>query len=406
MNMEQQQRKIWIGVGIAVVVAGLLVSLYFIFRKEKESGETQVQVKVWNRAQATQTMHQLCLFADSMGIDTMRYQLTESTSQKEADTKFAQLLLELRYGIKPGYISYSKLPEKVDTAWAINMLSREDKPLEALSLLEKQPAFGPYTALLAQFHQVRGRLAPDSLKAIQKTLNFYRYLNRFDYDKFVVVNIPAAELNVYDHTGKRMMPMEVIVGKKDHETPCFTTYLTDVTAYPYWNVPQGIAVKELLPKIQANLSFIDNQNLEVLDARNQIIDPETIDWASMSATNFPYRIRQTSGCHNSLGLIKFNLTGPGAIYLHDTNARGLFTATNDRWRSHGCVRLEKPVEFANFVLEEPKFDEGFYNRCLIDQKPTIFKLPRPFPVFVVYNLADVNEAGQLQFFRDVYALVK
>ena len=69
---------------------------------------------------------------------------------------------------------------------------------------------------------------------------------------------------------------------------------------------------------------------------------------------------------------------------------------------HGCVRLEKPVEFANFVLEEPKFDEGFYNRCLIDQKPSTFKLPRPFPVFVVYNLADVNEAGQLQFYRDVY----
>ena len=87
--MDKEQRKVWIGVGIAVLVAGLLVGFYFIFRKEEEE-VSKPQAKVWNRARATQTMHQLCLFADSLGIDTTRYSLASATTQKESDTKFAQ----------------------------------------------------------------------------------------------------------------------------------------------------------------------------------------------------------------------------------------------------------------------------------------------------------------------------
>jgi L,D-transpeptidase YcbB len=345
-------------------------------------------------------------YADSLGIDSARYVIptsdTESPeSEAVAGENLRKLLVELRYGHKPADQSFAKLTEQVDTAW-VSSIMRNDSVAQALA--NEVGPFAPYKTLVQQYAQIRQTATPAQRKAIQESLNFYRYLNRFDFDKFIVVNIPAAKLIVFDQKGGRAMPMDVIVGKADKQTPRFNCYLTDITAYPYWNVPEGIGVKEILPKAQANPSFLDSQNMEVLDAKNQAVDPASLDWASFSAANFPYRFRQTSGCHNSLGLIKFVLNGPEAIYFHDTNARELFDVTKDRWRSHGCVRLEKPVEFANYVLGTPKFDQGFYNRCLVDQKPQTFKLSKPFPVFVTYHTADVDASGKLVFYKDVYGV--
>ena len=341
-------------------------------------------------------LHAARRMADSLGIDTTRYAATNPTQVRET---LGKLLTEIKYGQTPTDQSFSKLPEKIDTA-LIGSAVRTANPVAAIQA--QSPVFAPYQALLTHYHGAKKTATPDQLRQIRQTLNFYRYLNRFEGNKFIVVNVPAARLAVFDKAGHRELPMAVIVGKADKATPRFNCYLTDIVAYPYWNVPQGIAMKEIVPKVRANASYLDSQNMEVLNARDQPVDPESIDWADVSASNFSYRFRQTSGCHNSLGLIKFTLNGPPAIYFHDTNARQLFDQTTDHWRSHGCVRVEKPVELANFVLGATKFDQGFYDRCLTDQTPSTFKLPRLFPVFVTYNLADVDEAGKLVYYRDVY----
>ncbi|MGA0556777.1 L,D-transpeptidase family protein [Larkinella sp. VNQ87] len=395
-----ERRNIVIIVASAVVV--LLVG-WFSLKHFGLLNKNDVPAEGWDRAQAEQVMRQLCRAADSVGIDTMRYSFVETDTKKEFGEKFTSLLLELRYGLKPSRITYNKLPEKVDTVWAIAML-KKDEGRSALDSLKKTPVFGHYTTLVNHYTRLRQTGASDTAKLVRQTLNFYRYLNRFGFDKFLVVNVPAAQLNVYDRSGKCLLPMEVIAGKKDTRTPFFTTYLTDIITYPYWNVPRGIGIKEILPKVQRDPGFLTSQNMEVLDEKNQVVDPDDIDWAEMSAENFPYRFRQASGCSNSLGLIKFNLTGPGAIYLHDTNARDLFDLTSDRWRSHGCMRVQKPVELANYLMEEPVLDEGFMNRCMIGQKPETLTLPKPFPVFVVYNRADVDDNGKLRVYRDVYGL--
>ncbi|MEZ0485033.1 L,D-transpeptidase family protein [Fibrella aquatica] len=339
-------------------------------------------------------------FADSVGIDTTRYTAPSAglpTAQAKAELE--KLLTEIHYGHKPADQSFAKLTEKVDTA-VVGKLVRD---ADLMTTLQANAAgFSPYATLLTRYNEVKKTATPNQLQQIRETLNFYRYLNRFDKEKFIVVNIPAARLAVFDQSGKRELPMDVIVGKAGKETPRFNCSITDIVAYPYWNVPQGIGLKEIMPKVKANPSYLDSQNMEILDSRDKPVDPESIDWETVSASNFPYRFRQLSGCHNSLGLIKFVLNGPPAIYLHDTNARQLFDQTNDHWRSHGCVRLEKPVELANFVLGSTKFDQGFYDRCLTDQTPSSFKLPKPYPVFVTYNLADVNEQGQLVYYKDVY----
>ncbi|RYF69317.1 MAG: hypothetical protein EOO39_17810, partial [Cytophagaceae bacterium] len=339
-------------------------------------------------------------FADSIGIDTTQYTVASAqTDTVAARAALEKLLTEIHYGHKPVNQSFAKLPEKVDST-VISKLARTDDVVSALKT--DAATFGPYKALLAKYNEAKKTASPTQLNDIKETLNFYRYLNRFDAEKFIVVNIPAARLAVFDKTGKRELPMAVIVGKAAKATPRFNCYLTEIVAYPYWNVPEGIAMKEIVPKVKANLSYLDSQNMDILDKRENLVDPESIDWSNVSASNFPYRFRQRSGCNNSLGLIKFVLNGPPAIYLHDTNARELFDQTTDHWRSHGCVRVEKPVELANFVLGSPKFDQGFYNRCLTDQTPSSFKLPKPYPVFVTYHLADVDEQGQLVYYKDVY----
>ena len=402
-------RKIGIGVAIVVgLVVLFFVSKKFIIRKPQALKPDQAQVDRKKAEQlarkTTLTLHQVCRYADSVGIDTSRF--GAGSDKTQTDAKLAALLLEIRYGKKPSRTAFSGLRETIDSAWATKT-GTDFLPTS----LDTQASFGPYTQLLGHYSRLKKKATTnptvaDSLRLIRQTLNFYRYVNRFDADRFVLVNIPAGELNVFDRAGKRLLPMQVITGKPDRQTPCMTTYIRDIVAYPYWNVPKKIALEEMLPRMKRNLAFIYNQNLQILNAKNQEVDPENIDWESLSATNFPYRVRQASGCENSLGLLKFDLANPLSIYLHDTNSRDLFTLTTDHWRSHGCVRVQKPVELANLVLGTETFDAEFMNKCLIDQKPRTMPIPKPFPVFIAYNIADVDADGKLRFYKDVYALDK
>ena len=385
------------GALIAVIIIGL-VFLWPSLTGKKEQAKPLY---------ATQLLHQVNRLADSVGIDTTRFVLREtvdSVRDDEAKQKLTALLLELRYGLTPSQFSYNSLTEKIDTAWAKNLVNQQTTTLSdsALGLA----SFTPYQKLVAQYHQAKGKISTDSLRSFRLTLNFYRYLNRFDMDRFVVVNLPTASLNVFDKQGSRLLTMDVIAGKADKKTPCMATTMNQIVTYPYWNVPKGIGINEILPKVQRNENFLDAQNMQVLDDRNQEVDPSTLNWASFSANNFPYRFRQSSGCHNSLGLLKFDLKNPFAIYLHDTNGRDLFTQSADRFRSHGCVRVQKPVELANLILEKKVFDDGFMNRCLIDQTPKTLKLPKEVPVFIVYLTTDVDPSGQVSYYRDIYAMVK
>lgn len=408
---KQDKRKIGIGVAIAAGVLLLFfVGKWFITHKTEKPAQTeqaQEQHKEEDKArQARLTLHQLCQYADSVGIDTSRYGVVADMQAAEVDKKQAELLMEIRYGKKPSRLTFSGLKEDVDSTWA----SKAGVAHNPASLNEFSK-FSPYNQLVRHYNRIRRKAgansaSEDSLRLIRQTLNFYRYTNRFGAERFVVVNIPAAELNVFDRAGTRLLPMEVIVGKPDRRTPCMTTYIQDIVAYPYWNVPRKITLEEILPRMQRNIAYVYNQNFQILDEKDHEIDPEEVDWSSLSAENFPYRVRQASGCENALGLLKFELVNPLAIYLHDTNSRDLFNQTSDRWRSHGCVRVQKPVELANLVLGERTFTPDFMNKCLIDQKPRTLSIPKPFPVFIAYNIADVDAEGKLRFFKDVYALDK
>lgn len=244
-----------------------------------------------------------------------------------------------------------------------------------------------------------------SITRIKESLNYWRWTGRLAEQEFILVNLPAARLQIVNNDSAVNYSMRVIVGKTVTKTPQFTAYITSVIAYPYWTVPRDIAVKELLPKVQKNKSYLDNNNYQVLDLTGKVVDPSVINWASLSSKKFPYKFRQGTGCDNALGVMKFDLNSPFSVYLHDTNRRDLFSK-KDRFMSHGCVRLEKPMELANYVLDNGLDSVTIrkLNQCLKDEKPTTFKLSRKIPVLIFYMTADVDETGMLRFYKDVYDL--
>ena len=197
--------------------------------------------------------------------------------------------------------------------------------------------------------------------------------------------------------------MRSVVGKKKNPTPTIASYITDIVTFPYWNVPFSIASKELLPKVQKNESYLERNNFEVVDSKGIVVDDSNLNWADYTEKNFPYFFRESTGPNNSLGVLKFNLGNPFSIYLHDTNSKAAF-AKDYRFLSHGCIRLEKPVELAD-LLTKGKIDVYALKTGKKDTESKTIRLAQKVPVFIVYMPVTVK-GKQVTFLKDVYGLIK
>ncbi len=234
-------------------------------------------------------------------------------------------------------------------------------------------------------------------------INLYKWLAAFSKTQAtIVVNIPAAYLKVY-HSDSVLLEMRMIVGKKSTPTPTLSSKVNEVVLYPYWHVPYSIATKELLPSIRRNPGYINAGNYQVLDRNGKIMNPYAINWSSLSTKNFPYLIRQSTGCDNALGLLKLNFYSPGGVYLHDTPNKSLFMLSK-RFFSHGCMRMEKPMEMGHLVLKNNKIaiDTLEQKGCLRNQSPIHVPVPEPMPVIVWYNPAGTDARGHVVYFEDIY----
>jgi murein L,D-transpeptidase YcbB/YkuD len=220
----------------------------------------------------------------------------------------------------------------------------------------------------------------------------------------IVVNIANFELNVIEKE-KTVLSMRAVVGKPFQRTPVFTAKMTYLVINPSWNVPVSIAQKEILKKIQNEPQYLSKQNITVLRGwgpQEKKIDPESIDWSRINANTLAYRFRQEPGPLNPLGRIKFVLPNKFDVYLHDTSSRRLFSESV-RTFSHGCTRVEKPVELGEYVLQDANrwTQEELLAEIEKGTEQTIL-LPQPLNVHFVYLTAWVDEDGVLQFRNDIY----
>lgn len=241
------------------------------------------------------------------------------------------------------------------------------------------------------------------IEEVKTAMNTLRWLCCISLQQPVfVVNIPSANLLVL-YKGKTIIQSKVIVGKSSTPTPTLASVITEVILYPYWTVPAKIATRELLPIIQHNPGYLEANNMQILNKAGKIVAPGSINWSGMSPSYFPYVIRQSTGCDNSLGIVKLNFYSPYDVYLHDTPWKILFNF-NKRYFSHGCIRVEKAIELAHFLLKENTIaiDTLVEKGCLRQQAPIPIPIIEHTPVFVLYNTGWIDSTGIVQFNEDVY----
>ncbi len=247
---------------------------------------------------------------------------------------------------------------------------------------------------------------PAQARADQLALNLerWRWLPPGLGAPHIVVNIPSFYLQVRNAEDAALLKMRVIVGKGTNRTPVFSDVMTKLVFSPYWNIPQSIEVKEMLPLISKDSNYLNKKDIEVvriIDGRPQAVDPSSIDWANTRDAG-DFQLRQRPGGDNALGYVKFLFPNRHQVYLHDTPSDNLF-AKLTRDLSHGCVRLEQPVELAAYVLrDQPAWTAARIQAAMHAGREEHVTLTTPIAVHLVYLTARVDEDGVPQFFDDVY----
>lgn len=245
----------------------------------------------------------------------------------------------------------------------------------------------------------------DRIKQIIINLERWRWLPEKLEKRYIYVNIANYKLKLYDDD-KIIMEMKTIVGREQRSTPVFSDQINYLVLNPYWYVPKSIAVEDLLPKIKNDYKYLKENNFSLFEytGNNKLeeVDPAAVNWLKVDEDNLNYLIRQNPGENNSLGRVKFMFPNKFSVYLHDTPGRYLFSQ-NQRSFSSGCIRIEKPVDLAEYLLkDQEKWDRETIVKEMTKDKEKIIYLKKPIKIYLQYNTAWVDSSGILNFREDIY----
>lgn len=243
----------------------------------------------------------------------------------------------------------------------------------------------------------------ERFRRIALNLDRYKQLGDSMPTAYIWVNLPAYKMELYD-SGRVVLESKVIVGQPKTRTPVLNSKVTNMITYPQWTVPYSIIFKEMLPKIRKDIGYLKKENLMVVDRYDSVIDPYTIDWTKLGKNNFPYLLRQRQGDDNSLGVIKFNFANKFSVYMHDTNARSLFSRSN-RALSHGCVRVQEWDSLSRYMLarDSANIPVDTLTSYLARQEKRRVSLKKKLPVYFRYFTAYSGENGEIKFWEDIYS---
>jgi murein L,D-transpeptidase YcbB/YkuD len=244
----------------------------------------------------------------------------------------------------------------------------------------------------------------DRVLQLEDALERWRWLPAGYQHLPVVVNIPEYILRTFVSDHQIALRMNVIVGQELAQTPVFAKDMKYIVFRPYWNVPPDITSTEIVPALQKNKQFLASQNLEVTEQNGRVVTRGVVSASIMAQLlSGKLLVRQRPGPANSLGLVKFIFPNDQNVYLHSTPSQQLFSEAH-RDFSHGCIRVEKPVELAAWLLhDQPKWTKDAINTAMKSGPDNQqVKLTSPVPVVIVYMTALVEENGELYFFDDIY----
>ncbi len=222
-------------------------------------------------------------------------------------------------------------------------------------------------------------------------------------DEFLLVNLPAYKAYLI-RGDKNIWEARTQIGEEGKETPSFRATMQTVVFNPDWTVPASIVKEEIAPGMNQGKNYLAQKGLVVTDQSGNEVDPGSVDWGNAENGDFPYTLKQPPGPANALGRVKFLFPNPYSIYLHDTPSKGSFESEK-RTFSHGCIRLENPLELAEILLTgQDGWNAAKIQEALATEKTTNVELEKRLPVVIVYWTVTVGASGEIRYARDIYGL--
>lgn len=259
--------------------------------------------------------------------------------------------------------------------------------------------------------QIIGHLnLTDKLKLKRIILSLDRYKLESDSlpNTFIWVNLPAFKLEAWEIDSIRFLS-KIVCGRPHTPTPLLKSNISEIVLYPTWTVPVSIIKKEILPGLKKNNNYLARKGLHLVDYNGNRVNPINVNWGGF-VKGIPYKVRQSSGERNALGLMKFNFKNAFDVYLHDTNLRSLFKNSN-RALSHGCVRVERYDQLAKFVAQYDSSKQNvsdtlrYTNDSIVNwlatKKRKRISVKNEMPLFINYITCEVAN-GELIIHEDIY----
>lgn len=342
-------------------------------------------------------------------------------------------------------LSKYNIPVKRPDSLSVIKVLATDNMVQLLK--DIQPASADYKMFQQELKNQQADTGSATVKTILVNMERLRWKLPEKGAEYIQVNIPDFTLTWFD--GKDTVSyMKVCVGgrreegfeekvklylqsrkledkPKNHQTPILFGKLNSIQVNPIWNIPMSIARSEIYYLVLKDRYYLSNNNIQVYYKDRLIADPDTIQWAKYKREKLPFKFKQGSGDGNALGKFKFIYDASSTIYLHDTNNKTAFRLA-DRAISHGCVRVERPLEFAEkLVKDKYQYDQlrmevnlppldttrmTFYKKKLAKKadtvnlfklKPSWFGVKQPVPLVLNYITA-WTEQGKIQYRPDVY----
>ncbi len=246
--------------------------------------------------------------------------------------------------------------------------------------------------------------APVATRLAQLVVNLerMRWMPRDMGARYLSVNIPDFSVHLVDG-GAPVWESKIVVGKAHvTETPEFDGTVSYMVVNPSWHIPDSIAIRDYLPKLQNDPMVLKNQGIDLMTRSGTVINPKLVDFTQYTPENFPFRIKQRPSDDNALGYVKFMFPNRFSVYMHDTPHRELF-ARDVRAFSNGCIRVEKPRELAEILVTGQVSDPAAsYDGWLGTGKERRVDLERTIPVHIVYRTAWFDDDGSARYRPDVY----
>ncbi|HEY0654375.1 MAG TPA: L,D-transpeptidase family protein [Chryseosolibacter sp.] len=384
-----------------------------VARFYQQFGTVPVWIDQKDDRNLSDTLMALINSAHYYGLAAGRYHGAELASMSKVQTVRKELLLTDAFLSFAADVKFGLLDsKKKSNDDSVRLVLLKDvvtngslkRKLEAL-----EPGFAPYESLktaLREQLESHNKYTNDSASVNEKvrliSINLERWRREVVLlaDRHIYINIPSFMLEVID-ADSVVLSSRIVVGKPETQTPVLSSVVECFTIYPYWHVPRKISVEEYLPILKRDTTFLRRNNFDVLDRKGKVLNPDSVAWEKFNTNYFPVVLRQGEGTENSLGVIKFIFDNPHAVFLHDTNAKRLFSSTA-RAFSHGCIRMERAVELAHYLVTgSVTVESKTISKYLKEKQQRWIDVKRPIPIYTRYFTCDyVN--GVLRMYKDIY----